>query len=137
MMESFGTLEYDPIFYTARLLVDPELVRYLFSTLPKYSDFIPQKHDPHITVVRSLEYVPNRSAWFSRAGEKIRFIYQEGIVVNEKYAWVDCDSHELRDIRRGLGMQSTRFLDSAFHITIGNRKDQAKRATRRPSVWCR
>jgi len=121
--KSTGTLRYDGLFYALKLAIDPQIVIYHRALLPKYLDLNTTRYDPHITVVRiGKEHVPNKNAWFKHQGEKIDFYYDPTIWVDETYAWLDCYSKQLRVIRRELGLPSTRFTGSNFHITIGNFK---------------
>lgn len=120
---STGTLRYGEN-NRVTLEIDPELVRYLLTMMPKYVEVQPQMYRPHITVVRTrIESVdPDHPAWGKHEGKKIPFEYDPHIYYQEPYYFLKAYSKELEDIREELGLPRMRPGFKNFHFTIGNTK---------------
>jgi hypothetical protein len=107
--------------------VDPEIVEFARSLVPKAIRLNRQRYDPHITVIRNERPV-NMAAWRAHEGEVICFDYSPVVFNDELYYWLGASCQRLQEIRVELGLpefsEFTRPPDMAdlFHITIGNRK---------------
>lgn len=120
--KSTGKLIYGSEFKIT-LTVDPEIVNYYFSLIPKCKYANKQKHKPHITVVRShRENIKNFEFWSKYTNEVIDFYYCGKIEFSSPYFYINVDSKRLCEIREELGLTPYRFSDSKFHITIANIK---------------
>ena len=124
MLFSDGHLHYS--FYAdgahkVILTVDPELVRYCLSRIPKWVDPQRQKYPPHISVVRK-EIPTNLDAWGKYENELIAFTYEPITWTDHKYVWFDCYSDRLQEIRVELGLPPYRGTFESFHCSIGNYK---------------
>lgn len=107
--------------YKAILVIDPDIVRYCLSILPKYIDFQPQKYKPHISWVRKLspdDLSINFKYWGLYENYNIWFSYNNVVYHDETYIWVDCYSHTLNSIRKQMNLPEKQ----CFHITLGNFK---------------
>ena len=117
MYTSIGKLQYfeDQLV----LLVDPNLVRYFRSLIPKYIEHRAQANKPHITVVRGsgIEF-PNREKWGLHDGESVEFIYGPLIKFDYKYYTISVQSKGLEEIREELGLPKHRLGFKDFHITV-------------------
>jgi hypothetical protein len=107
--------------------VDPEIVEYARSLVPKAVRLNRQKYAAHITVVRN-EVPPNMAAWRAHEGEIVQFEYSPNVYNDQLYYWLGATCPRLREVRVELGLaewsEFTRPPDMAdlFHITIGNLK---------------
>ncbi|HEX8914091.1 MAG TPA: hypothetical protein VF796_17210 [Humisphaera sp.] len=116
--------------YTLRVLIDPEIRRYYRTLIPKYVQSRVPMYDPHISVVRH-ETPPNLGAWGRHEGESVAFEYDPTVHFGTVYAWLDCFSARLEEIRVELGLQPHRaFVELppgrslCFHTTLGNFKEE-------------
>lgn len=130
--ESTGTLRYsqrDDRFWLV-VDVDPEIVEFARSLVPKTLKLNKQRYDPHITVVRNERPV-NMDAWRAHEGELIQFSYSSVVFDDGLYWWLVASCPRLQEVRVELGLlehsEFTRPPDMTdlFHITIGNRKGLA------------
>ena len=107
--------------------VDPEIVEFARSLVPKSIKLNRQKHTPHITVVRNEQPV-NMVAWRAHEGEIIQFTYSSIVFDDGLYWWLGASCFRLQEVRIELGLpeysEFTRPPDMSdlFHITIGNQK---------------
>lgn len=98
--------------------IDQEIVRYYFSTIPKYCLKQKQKYPAHITVIRNFEKITFDNY---RSGDIVTYYYDNFIYENLKYYYIKCWSNDIIEIRKHYGLIGYRFDDCA-HITIGNKK---------------
>ena len=110
------------------VMVDPGIVSYYRSLIPKYVHLNPQAFAPHISVVRR-ETPVNMDFWGKYEGEEVKFAYGNVVHHGKVYYWLNAFSERLEEIRLELGLpvstEYTRPPDSytkVFHITIGNTK---------------
>lgn len=133
MHKSKGELHYsyhEGYGYKLVLSVDPGIVKFYRSLIPKYMKFNPQRHDPHISVVRH-ELPLNPYAWEKYEKEIIEFEYSSYIHEGTMYFWLNAFSSRLEDIREELGLPITSIYDKyvppgynkIFHFTLGNKKN--------------
>jgi hypothetical protein len=81
------------------------------------------RYPAHVTVVRDIkEFVVNKGRWFEKEGHRVGFCYAQGIGLSSKYAWINCYSIELENIRQELGLPRVRRGFECFHCTIANFK---------------
>ncbi len=113
-----GTLKYYN--RTVQLHLDPDLIKYYRSLLPKAWYVKPPMADSHISVVRPFEE-PNRLLWRKYEGERICVDYWLPVYTDGLYYWLDADSERIGDIREELGLVRYR-IGNCYHITIGNLK---------------
>ncbi len=126
---SSGTLRYHSDPYKLTVEVDPEIVRYYRSLVPKSIKLNQQMYAPHISVVRN-EIPKNMEVWGKYDGQKIMFCYSNWVYFGTVYAWLNAFSEELERIRIELGLPvRTEYIRppadkwiKCFHITIGNQK---------------
>jgi hypothetical protein len=97
--------------------VDPELVRYYRSLVPKIITLNWQMYDAHISVVRN-ETAKNLDFWGKREGCEFIFEYNGEIRYGEVYYWIDAFCEDFNDIREELGLERRK----CFHVTLGNLK---------------
>ena len=125
LFDSQGKLRYDD----RKLIVevDPEIVAYYKSLIPKYIRLNPQKYDPHISVVR--KELVDSPHWKEHEGELVDFQYSNIVHHGQVYYWLNAFSKRLEEIRVELGLpissEYTRPPDTfekVFHITLGNLK---------------
>lgn len=129
MYESTGILEYNDDYTRLVLRIDQAIADYYLSLIPKYRNVIRQRHDAHITIVRSgRDIIVNKECWKKYDKSIIKYYY-DGIIRHGKiYYWMDAYSVELEDIRLELGLELYNFDDKVseyrkrFHFTIGNVK---------------
>ncbi len=128
LFSSSGTLHYSTEGVNLRVEVDPEIVRYYRSLIPRSIKTNPQAYSPHISVVRK-EIVPNMTAWRKYEGKEIVFFYSNIICFGDVYVWLNVFCSELEDIREELGLSRSSEItrpptgwDWTFHTTIGNFK---------------
>lgn len=130
LYSSIGRLKYDvgEFGYKLILEVDPELVNYYRSLVPKWIKINRQMYAPHISVVRK-EIPPNLNEWGKHEGREVEFAYANIVYNGTIYYWLNAFSGRLEKIRQELGLpvtsEYTRPPDGwikCFHITIGNRK---------------
>lgn len=126
---SQGTLRYserDDRFWLV-VDVDPEIVEYARSLVPKTVRLNRQKFAPHITVVRNEKPV-NMEAWRAHEGLVVEFQYSSLVFHDQLYYWLGAQCPRLQEIRVELGLpESSEFtrppdMSDLFHITIGNLK---------------
>jgi hypothetical protein len=130
MFSSMGTLQYVENPFKVIVEVDPDLVRYYRSFIPKSVIFNIPLYSPHISVVRN-EVIPNPQFWGKYEGEIITFDYEGEIGSSLNYYWLNVFSQRLEDIRTELGLPNANFpLSPAnrkyFHITLANLKEHPK-----------
>lgn len=119
--KSSGWLEYRD--NSCVLNIDPSITSFYRKLIPKHVGVKPQKYNPHITIIRSIE-IPN-SNFHDKPyhGYYFDFYYNGKIFQSGSYFFIPCDSKWFRMIRKELGLNSYRFEDTKqFHITIGNIK---------------
>ena len=131
MLKSTGILKYGKSFNSGVKLileVDQGISRFYKSLIPKYYTANPQKHFPHISVVRH-EQPPNMEFWGKYQGIYVDFYYSNIIHNGTVYWWLDAFSTHLEEIRVELGLpisshytQPPDGFNKVFHITIGNSK---------------
>lgn len=129
MFKSQGKLSYSIGEYHKLILqIDPEIVRYYRSLMPKYIQTNSQMYRPHISVVRH-EIVPNLDLWGKYEGETIVFYYDGIIHSGTVYYWLNCFSGRLEEIRIELGLsvhslytEPPDTFKKVFHCTLGNIK---------------
>lgn len=129
--KSSGPLRYhrgDHGGYKLIVEVDPEIVRYYRSLLPKWIHTNRQMYDPHISTVRN-EIPPYPEHWGKYEGEIVEFCYTHTVFHGTIYYWINAFCCRLEEIRVELGLpissEYTRPPDTfakVFHITIGNVK---------------
>jgi hypothetical protein len=132
LYKSVGGLSYSHIAeYGYRLVVDvdPGIVSYYRSLIPKYYDWRPQMYAAHISVVRK-EIPINLDYWGKYQGEQIEFEYSGIIHRGQVYWWLNAFSVRLEEIRKELGLLvSSEYTKppegylKCFHITLGNMKE--------------
>ena len=128
LFTSAGTLHYSEHGYKLAVDVDPEIVRYYRSFVPKHIKMNHQAYEPHISVVRK-EVVPNLQFWRKYEGEQVVFQYSNFICFGELYVWLNVLCKRLEDIREELGLSRSSEItkppegfDWMFHCTLGNFK---------------
>jgi len=128
--QSTGTLQYNDIAAptSLKVLVDPQIVDYYRTLLPKYIKINPQKYAPHISVIRNTILAPTE-LWGKYEGEQVQFCYEHQIYYGGAYVWLDCYSTRLEEIMTELGLELSYELNQPikgfkriFHTTIGNTK---------------
>lgn len=126
--KSKGTLRYSHIGLKLILEVDPNIVCFYRSLIPKHITINPQKYAPHISVVRH-ENKLNMEYWRKYEGEQVEFEYSNYIHSGTVYWWLNAFSTRLEEIRVELGLyihdKYTQPPDGylkCFHITLGNNK---------------
>jgi len=140
MFTSTGILRYEKTneYYRCVLDIDQELADYYRSLVPKAISLTRQRYGAHITVVRPYkEWPTNLEAWGRYEGEEVSFQYTNTIWFGRVYAWLDCYSERLEQIRSELGLpldldELLRYeglyeppmkpYKKRFHSTIGNAK---------------
>lgn len=110
------------------LNIDPDIVRYYYSLLPKYLNVQRQYHKPHITICRTGIEKPALDV-SNFDGLTASFLYSNIIDRDNRYFWLNCWSRELEEIRTVLGLTIASRITipplghmKTFHITIGNIK---------------
>lgn len=122
--QSSGKLKFDAEVPKLYVEVDPEIVHLTRALLPQplRSDLKPQRHAPHISVVRN-EPIPICSS-----EHVIHFTYDAEPIIGDIYAWLVVRSEELTQIRLRLGLPPSSEWsrppdgEDCYHVTIGNRK---------------
>lgn len=129
LFDSVGKLHYEG-HNKLILIVDPEIVRYYRSLIPKWCVAYPQLYPPHISVVRK-EHPPNTPVWGRHEGELIKFKYSNNIYQGTVYWWLNAFSLRLEEIRMELGLsvssEYTRPPEGfikCFHISLANKKER-------------
>lgn len=129
LYSSVGTLRYFQGDFGYKLIVeiDPQIMEYYRSLLPKYIKTNKQKYAPHISAVR--KEVPNEY-WGKYEGEKIDFYYSPIIQFGKVYCWLNCYCKRLEAIRLELGLpvsspytRPPEGFEKTFHVTLGNFKE--------------
>ena len=129
MFKSKGILRYvrEPLLKVV-LEVDPGIVVFYRSLMPKWIDFQPQKYPAHISVVRK-EQPPLMDKWGLYEGEEVEFFYENTVSSGQVYFWLNAFSKRLEEIRESLGLelvtpffQPTDLWKRRFHISLGNKK---------------
>jgi hypothetical protein len=130
MHKSKGKLHYDYGNAGLKLIVDvdPGITSFYRSLIPKYITLNPQRHNPHISVVRH-EHSINMEYWGKYEGEQVEFEYSNYIHNGTVYWWLNAFSARLEAIRVELGLyvhdKYTKPPDGylkCFHITLANSK---------------
>lgn len=133
LYESTGIIRYfndpnaDPFRCKMIVEVDPEIVRFYRSLIPKSIRTNKQMYDPHISVIRK-ERDFKRELWGKYEGQEVVFQYSNIVRWGTVYYWLDAYSETLRQIRLELGLQPTTALNrppdgkECYHITLGNIK---------------
>ena len=129
MYQSTGIIRYHDESCNLIVSIDPGLVDYYRSMLPKYVKTNRQMYPAHISVVRNEKPVIMEK-WRFHDGEEIKFDY-DGIIQSGKvYYWLNVFSKRLEEIRTELGLpvssEYTRPPDGftkCFHTTLGNLKN--------------
>jgi hypothetical protein len=138
MFESQGKLHYSIGEYHKLIVqIDPEIVRYYRSMMPKYVQSQPQMYRPHISVIRHDDpkwwQLKRRwrfwRHWGKYEGELIKFNYDGVVHEGTVYYWLNCFCSRLEEIRVELGLpihsqytQPPEGFTKVFHCTIGNKK---------------
>ena len=128
MFTSRGTLRFsiEANLYIARLNVDPQIVYYYRSLVPKSVRLNRQKFTTHVSVVRELN-LPLINSWDQHKDE-IEFHYDPYVFAGDTYWWINVQCEQLHELRLNLGLERDCWytrppdLAEAFHITIGNTK---------------
>lgn len=104
-------------------LVDPNIVEYYYSLIPKYYYPKRQKYDPHISIVRKEKFD------YKRLADSALVYYSPIIHMCQTYFWLNVLSIDLEQIRLDLNLPLNSYnnivpegFKHLFHITIGNRK---------------
>ena len=124
---SRGALRYSENPYRLIVEVDPEIVAYYRSLIPKSIVLNKQKYPPHISVVRHETPVV-MDMWGAYDGKLVGFQYSNLIRHGVVYYWIDAFSRVLQQIRIELGLPPMNDITkppdhrSCFHITVGNIK---------------
>ena len=111
--------------YRLALEVDPAIVDYARSLVPKHVRLNRTRYAPHISVVREAGIVVGTSAY---DGEHVQFRYSPLVDHDDTYYWLRAESGRLRRIRIALGLMPTDWYtrppdnQDCLHCTIGNRK---------------
>jgi hypothetical protein len=110
------------------VVVDPEIVRFYRSLIPKWIYVAPQMYPPHISVV-SKETPQFMEFWGKYEQQKVEFSYSQTIRHGQVYWWLNAFSTRLEAIRSELGLsvveEYTRppiGFTKTFHISLGNNK---------------
>lgn len=103
------------------LWLDPEIIRYYRSLVPKARQVQPPMYPTHISVVRLFE-VYNPTNWKKHEGLQIDIVYGGVIYNDDTYYWLNAWSDDIGDIREELGLNRIRQPYDSYHITIGNTK---------------
>ncbi len=127
MVQGEGILHYSrtPGLYRLVVDIDPAIIHYYRSLVPREINLNRQKFPPHVTVVREGS-LPSPSAWGAYEGERLVFDYIPTIRVGDVYFWLEVYSIRLGDIRAELGLErigpNARPPDDkdCFHTTLGN-----------------
>jgi hypothetical protein len=103
--------------------LDNQIIEYWRSLIPQYYGVNPPRTPAHISIVRPFEN-PDRWCWNKFNNWPVDVIYYAGVRTdrNQLYWWLDCDSDDIVDIRRQLGLPDYLGLFECQHITIGNTK---------------
>jgi 2'-5' RNA ligase len=128
MFISKGELQYseDPLKLIVH--VDPGIVLFYRSLIPKYLRVKGQAYSPHISVVRKAT-PPYMEFWRKYEGSTIEFSYDTYIYNDDTYYWLNIWSYDLETIRKELGLKPfgdvTESPDKRhrFHCTLGNTKE--------------
>ena len=124
---SSGPLHYEG----SKLIVavDPHIVLFYRSLIPKCHGVLGQRYPPHISVVRK-EVPLNIDIWGKHEGEKVEFFYDSDTLWDSKYWWLNVYSSRLDIIRTELGLSNKNMFltppdgfEKVFHISIGNTKE--------------
>jgi hypothetical protein len=103
--------------------INPDIVRFYKSLIPKWIYVNRQKYDAHITIVRKdAETIPNKENQPLVDGKTVWFYYDTQIKTCGTYYWMNVYSRDIEQIRISLGLSKCRF--DCFHITLGNIKEQ-------------
>jgi hypothetical protein len=126
--------------YKLTLTVDPGIVKFYRSLIPKSIKHNQPLHDPHISIIRK-EIPPDLTAWERYEGEEVEFFYSPIIcplpgTEESVYLWLNAYCLRLEAIRDELGfnLQPPHPSHSVYpppppytrkwHITIANKKVQ-------------
>jgi hypothetical protein len=72
---------------------------------------------PHLSVVRGEKMQKEIfTEWISKNGNKISFEYEDELLCNKEFIWLNCWSSELNKLREKLGLY--RKKNDRFHLTI-------------------
>lgn len=110
------------------VVVDPDIVRFSRSMIPKSVPLRPQRYAPHITVLRGERVTPSREGWGKFEGIEVDFIYDADPQWNDEYYWLRVYCPWLQWLRFELGLLETSEKsrppsgEFCFHITLGNLK---------------
>jgi hypothetical protein len=130
LYQSSGPLRYFTGEFGYKLIVevDPQIVAYYRSLIPKWVKTNPQMYPPHISVVRK-EVPPRLEYWGKHGGEEVPFLYSNIVHAGTVYYWLNAFSNRLEEIRLELGLEVSspytlppEGFDKCFHVTIGNCK---------------
>jgi hypothetical protein len=125
--ESTGILCYSDNPYKLVAKIDPDIVDFYRSLIPKSISLNKQAYDPHISIVRK-EIPINLQFWGKYEGQAVLFRYSNIVRHGTIYYWLDVYSDKLVRIRLELGLEETTALSRppdgkrCFHCTIGNLK---------------
>lgn len=62
--------------------------------------------------------------WGRYVGEKVEVEYDGRIIFGGDYAWINCTSERIVEIRKELGLKgATSFEGETFHFSIANCKE--------------
>lgn len=99
------------------LLIDREIIRYYRSLIPKYYRINPQKHYPHITIIRAFE----KPLKIFKNYETMDFEYDGIIHFKDPYFFINAFSYDIGEYRSLCGLSKFRF-GNCYHFTLGNIK---------------
>jgi hypothetical protein len=127
VFKATGTINVEPKFMF--LECDKEIAKY-YRALAKTRGIylVPQRHDCHISVIRTEELLPEQKLPLDYSGQKIEFCGNpEYMQFNARHYWFRIISPALEDIRISLGFCSQpvevredgSIHTHPFHLTIG------------------
>lgn len=132
LFKSWGPLAYsrtDNGGYKLIVRVDPDLVNYYRSLMPKWVKTNKQMYAPHISVVRN-ETPVNLDCWGKYQDEEVEFAYSPIVYSGQVYYWLNVFCKRLEAVRIELGLPvSTQYtlpptgFVKCFHLTLGNNKN--------------
>lgn len=127
MFKSTGIIRIEPRFMF--LQCEKEIAKYYRALARKSGvDLIPQRHDSHISIIRTEELAKEQILPKTYEGIEVEFCGNpEYIQFNARHVWFRIISPRLEDVRMDLGFSSqpVEILDNGrlythpFHLTIG------------------
>jgi len=117
-----GKLVYGPGI-RAIIEIDQGIVDFYQSLIPSYHHIKPSRYSAHLTVVRTEKDKPTKlEHWNKYPGEIIEYQYQDQVLYDGTYWYLNAKSSRIAEIREELGLPQFR-KSGCYHITLGNSKD--------------